>query len=152
MISKTRQFIRRSKYVSLIFLIMHLLGFISSIDAVMGSRTSQGAIAWVISLNTFPIIAVPSYWVLGRSKFKGYVTARQMDESKLSYIASETLQDKAGFASDLSLQFPSVRAAELLANLPMLTGNSSELLIDGEATFASIFKGRKHLQYIFYFI
>jgi len=141
MINKTRQFIRKSKYVSLFLLIMHLLGFVSSIDALMGVRTSQGAIAWVISLNTFPLIAVPSYWVLGRSKFQGYATARQVDDSKLSYIAAKTLQDKADFTSDLSQKFPSVRAAELLADLPMLTGNSSELLIDGEATFASIFAG-----------
>ena len=56
--------------------VFHILGFISSINAVMSARTSQGAIAWAISLNTFPYIAVPAYWFLGRSRFHGYVTAR----------------------------------------------------------------------------
>jgi len=36
-------------------------GFISSIDAVLSTRTSQGAIAWGISLNTFPSIALQFY-------------------------------------------------------------------------------------------
>lgn len=136
-----RNLIRKSRYAALFFLILHLVGFISSIDALRAARTSQGAIAWVVSLNTFPIVAVPSYWVFGRSRFQGYVIARQKDEFELSFIASETLKDKSGYASDLSQHYPSVRAAELLADLPMFTGNSADLLIDGVATFSSIFKG-----------
>lgn len=42
----------------------HFLGLLSSIHAVMSTRTPQGAIAWAASLNTFPYIAVPAYWVL----------------------------------------------------------------------------------------
>jgi len=57
--------------------VFHVLGFIASIDAVMSTRTAQGAVAWAVSLNAFPYLAVPAYWVLGRSKFEGYVTARQ---------------------------------------------------------------------------
>ena len=56
----------------------HLMGLVSSIHAVMSTRTSQGAIAWAVSLNTFPYLAVPAYWVLGRSRFQGYVTARRI--------------------------------------------------------------------------
>jgi cardiolipin synthase len=44
----------------------------------MSTRTSQGTIAWVVSLNTFPYLAVPAYWILGRSRFKGYVKAHQV--------------------------------------------------------------------------
>ena len=40
-----------------------LLGALTSIHAILGVRTSQGAIAWVVSLNTFPYVAVPAYWV-----------------------------------------------------------------------------------------
>ena len=141
MLKTTREFIRKSKYLSILFMILHLAGFASSIDAVMGTRTSQGAIAWVISLNTFPSIALPAYWVLGRSQFNGYVKARQEDESELSFIATQIRKDKSRFKSDLADQYPAARAAELLAKIPILTGNSSELLIDGEETFASIFEG-----------
>ena len=141
MLKTTREFIRKSKYLSILFIVLHIAGFISSIDAVMSTRTSQGAIAWVISLNTFPSIALPAYWVLGRSQFNGYVKARQEDESELSFISTQIRKDKSSFKSDLAKQYPAARAAELLAQIPILTNNSSELLIDGEETFASIFKG-----------
>jgi len=29
-------------------------------------------VAWAVSLNAFPYLAVPAYWILGRSKFEGY--------------------------------------------------------------------------------
>ena len=35
-----------------------------------------GAIAWIISLLTFPYVALPAYWFFGRPRFYGYVTAR----------------------------------------------------------------------------
>jgi len=63
--------------IAVIVVAFHVVGFLSSIHAVMSTRTPQGAIAWVVSLNTFPYLAVPAYWVLGRSRFQGYVTARQ---------------------------------------------------------------------------
>jgi cardiolipin synthase len=44
--------------ISSVILLFHILGIISSFHAVMGTRTSRGAIAWVVSLNTFPYVAV----------------------------------------------------------------------------------------------
>ena len=61
--------------------VFHVLGFLSSIHAIMSTRTEQGAVAWAVALNTFPYVAVPAYWVLGRSRFQGYVTARRADHS-----------------------------------------------------------------------
>ncbi len=49
--------------ITVALIVFHVLGFLSSIHAVMSTRTSQGAIAWVVSLNTFPYVAVPG--VLG---------------------------------------------------------------------------------------
>ncbi len=67
-----------------LLLIAHILGFFSSFHALMSTRTAQGTIAWIVSLNTFPLLTVPAYWVLGRNKFKGYVTLRRQVESKSS--------------------------------------------------------------------
>jgi len=141
MLTKTKEFIRKSKYFTLLFLILHLVGFASSIDAIMGARTSQGAIAWVVSLNTFPLVAVPSYWVLGRSEFKGYITARQANESGLADVSDDAKKNISAVRSSISTRYPAVRAAELLADLPMFSGNSATLLVDGEKTFSSIFSG-----------
>lgn len=41
----------------------HLLGFLTSVHAVWNTRTTQGAIAWAVSLNTFPYVALPAYWI-----------------------------------------------------------------------------------------
>ena len=117
------------------------MGFLSSIDAVMSTRTSKGAVAWVISLNTMPTFAVPAYWVLGRSKFNGYVKARRHDDTELSHLASRINRNKAHLVSEIGSTSAPARAAELLAEIPILNGNEAELLIDGKATFASLFAG-----------
>jgi len=52
--------------------VVELLGIIAAIHAVMNARTSQGAIAWGISLVTFPWIALVLYAIFERSKFKVY--------------------------------------------------------------------------------
>ncbi|MGD8330749.1 MAG: cardiolipin synthase, partial [Acidobacteriota bacterium] len=57
---------RRRKLIAAIVIVFHVLGALSSINAIMNTRTEQGAIAWAVSLNTFPYLAVPAYWVLGR--------------------------------------------------------------------------------------
>ncbi|WP_136796506.1 cardiolipin synthase [Desulfosediminicola ganghwensis] len=141
MIKRTRDFLRKSTYLSLFFLCLHIAGLVSSIDAVMSVRTSQGAIAWVISLNTFPSISLPAYWVFGRSEFKGYVISRQADETALSAVAAKAAENKSYFVSGLADRNQASRVAESLADLPHLKENSTELLIDGEATFESIFGG-----------
>ena len=73
----------------LIFVVAHVVGFLSSIHAVMSTRTSQGAVAWAVGLNTMPYVAVPAYWVLGRSRFQGYVTSRRGTDEGLRalYVA-----------------------------------------------------------------
>ncbi|MEA3456711.1 MAG: cardiolipin synthase, partial [Campylobacterota bacterium] len=122
-------------------LLFHILGFVSSINAVMTVRTSQGAIAWAISLNTMPYIAVPAYWVLGRSKFDGYSTARQSSDAKVQEKLRELydgLKEYTIAASDLA---PASMAAEKLTYIPYLKGNDLDLLIDGDAIFNSIVDG-----------
>src|SRR5258708_339327 len=69
---------------TLIIAFCHLLGALTSIHAILGVRTSQGAIAWAVSLNTFPYVAVPAYWVFGRSNFEGYIVLRRQTASELS--------------------------------------------------------------------
>ena len=44
----------------------------------MHVRTSQGAIAWVLSLLMVPFVAIPLYWLLGRRRF-----SREVGESKI---------------------------------------------------------------------
>lgn len=125
----------------IIALIFHVLGFISSISAVMTARTSQGSIAWAISLNTFPYVAVPAYWFLGRSRFEGYITARKYSDADYEKRAGEVMEQLAPYRLAESEMTHARRAAAALADIPHLCGNELELLIDGTATFDSIVNG-----------
>lgn len=51
---------QKKRVVALLLALLHLLGALTSVQAVMETRTSQGAIAWAISLNTFPYAALPT--------------------------------------------------------------------------------------------
>ena len=119
----------------------HILGFISSIHVLMTGRTSQGTIAWGISLNTFPVVTVPAYWILGRSKFEGYVTVKRMAESDFGTKYQGLLDSLSAYRVPEGHLPYGGKAAEMIADLPFLTGNQTELLIDGEKTFNSIVSG-----------
>ena len=134
---------KKRMIITVTVIVFHVLGFLSSIHALMSTRTSQGTIAWVVSLNTFPYVAVPAYWVFGRSTFRGYVTARQTGDLEIQHIAQTASAESAELRST-AVRAGATRAAEQLAEMPTLRGNTLELLIDGDATFASIFDGIEH--------
>ncbi len=90
-------FARRRRRVKIGFVIvMHMLGALSSVQAVMSTRTPQGAIAWAISLNTFPYLAVPAYWVFGQSHFDGYEFLRQREMLTDQSLENETILRSSG--------------------------------------------------------
>lgn len=124
-----------------IIALFHVLGVYSSIHAIMSTRTAQGAIAWAVSLNTFPYVAVPAYWVLGRSKFHGYVDARQGNHEEIAGTTADAVNAAREFRLPAERINASGIAAERLAGLPFLRGNAVDLLIDGDATFKSIIEG-----------
>ncbi|MFC0268433.1 cardiolipin synthase [Kushneria aurantia] len=128
----------------LLIVCMHLLGMLSGIVALMSSRTSQGAVAWIISLITFPYVAIPAYWIFGRPRFYGYVNARGQRDTALRRVLDQ-------FRSKVEPTFAypdraELRAVERLAMLPMTRDNRCELLINGHATFASLFDGLDQAQ------
>ena len=131
----------RTRLIVAVVAIFQILGLLSAVHAVMSSRTPQGAIAWAVSLVTFPYVAVPAYWVLGRNKFKGYVLARQEDIDSIRDIAHSARRNVDEVTSDEGPFNPDVKSAEKLARIPLTDGNDVELLIDGKNTFASIFEG-----------
>jgi cardiolipin synthase len=126
---------------ALIIFSLHLLGLFSAYKALMESRTSQGAIAWVIFLVTFPYISLPIYWILGRNKFKGYTTAKHIKDEKIEKELAVFLEGLNEHKVPSSQITAAEAAAEKLAYLPILRGNRVALLVDGEATFGSILEG-----------
>ncbi|MGB1129844.1 MAG: cardiolipin synthase [Haloferula sp.] len=132
---------KRRKITGATVLIAHVLGAFTSVQAIMETRTSQGAIAWAISLNTIPYVAVPAYWVFGRSDFKGYVTARRTERKQLEPFWDQFEASLLERNLVPEPERPDPYVTEELAKLPATIGNDAELLIDGEQTFPSILQG-----------
>src|SRR4051794_5787667 len=130
----------RKMMVTLFMAGAHLLGALTSIHAILGVRTSQGAIAWAVSLNTFPYVAVPAYWIFGRSSFSGYVSLRRKSRAELSESEQQVARDLLAMRPARQHEPASATLLEKLARLPATRGNHTELLIDGEATFRAIFE------------
>ncbi len=132
--------------LSIVLPLIHLLGLISAVAAMTSARTSQGAIAWIVSLVTFPYLAVPAYWIFGRPRFHGYVFARQSKDSILRSDVGPLLDNVRNRLPALGEDYGQVRAVERLARMPFSGGNEVELLIDGQATFDGIFAGLEAAQ------
>lgn len=128
----------------MIIIFFHIMGILSIINAVMTTRTSQGAIAWIIFLITFPYIAVPAYWILGRSRFHGYHVPRHSSDATIKKKLESVFKQIRPYRVPLSELTIAAIAAEKLAVLPVLRGNNVQLLIDGKATFDSILEGIEH--------
>jgi cardiolipin synthase A/B len=139
--SKSRAWTGKKRFVVLVMVLMHVMGALTSVQAVMETRTSQGAIAWAISLNTFPYAALPAYWIFGRTKFYGYVKKRRdsLDETNLSVRRIiEQAREQQLITEDTG---GTARLVEQLAKLPATSGNEALLLRNGEQIFSSIFEG-----------
>lgn len=127
--------------LSLVIVVAEILGVISAVNAVMTTRTSQGAVAWAVSLVTFPYVAVPAYWVLGRSRFRGYVEAHRIADLAADPAVEESISSIEGYLLPQRGAPGPTAAAERLATIPTTRGNAVDLLMDGEATFDSIEEG-----------
>ena len=123
-----------------LYLLLELAAIATAIEALMSARTPQGAIAWSLFLITFPLLALPLYFVFGGRKFSGYIDARRVGDQPLQRLAREIAERlppalRARFDADEA----DYRVLTRLARMPFVSGNRSRLLIDGEATFAAIF-------------
>jgi cardiolipin synthase len=121
--------------------LMHLFGVLSAYKALMESRTSQGAIAWVIFLLTFPYLAVPLYWIFGRSRFKGYLKAKETVDRELKRRLKMLIQKIEPYRRFNGDEEHAAAVAERLADLPFTRHNNVRLLVNGEATFRDIMEG-----------
>jgi cardiolipin synthase len=119
--------------------LVHVLGIINAAHAVINVRSSQGAIAWGISLITFPWLAIPLYWILGRNKFHGYAEALRLAYAQhdefVRQAYNEIIEFKATPPGKLALLQP---LAEAVTEIPFTSGNATELLIDGKQTYEAM--------------
>lgn len=125
--------------------IVYLAGFGTAVDAVMNTRTPQGATAWVFALATIPLVALPLYWIVGRFKFTDYLTAlRDFDAEIAEGLEQATAGPLRPFIVSVGdeadgRESGERRAFDEMATLPLTRGNDAVLLVDGDATFEALF-------------
>ncbi|WP_240655450.1 cardiolipin synthase [Paraburkholderia phosphatilytica] len=129
-----------------VVVVAHILGLIAACHAVMNTRTSQGAVAWAVSLVAMPYFTLVPYLFLGRSKFAGYADARRIENELMRRRAHPPEWDRqssSGLPTD-ALGQQLVRSLTQLGGMPFLAGNTVRTLVNGEATFAAILDAIEH--------
>ena len=127
--------------VAVALVLVYVLAIVSALEAILNARTSQGAVAWTISLLTLPYITVPLYLVFGRTRFDGYLEQRDEIERESRRLMSETSDLIEQHIVPLSSDTPLYTILYNLVRMHATTGNRVELPIDGRHTFDNILAG-----------
>jgi cardiolipin synthase A/B len=123
-----------------LYALLELAAIVAAVEALLGNRSSQSVIAWTLLLILFPPIGLPLYLMFGGRKFSGYVNARRSGNEPLQRMVRELSTSLPVSAlAELTPGEADHRVLSRLASLPFFAGNSSRLLIDGDATFNAIF-------------
>ena len=142
--------------IAVALVLVYIMAIVSALEAIMQARTSQGAVAWTISLLTLPYITVPLYLVFGRNKFDGYLEQRDEIEKESLRLIRQTSGLIEQHIVPVSNDTPLYASLFNLARMPATTGNRVELLIDGQQTFDSLLEGiasaEKFILFQFYII
>jgi cardiolipin synthase len=101
-------------------ILLHALGIIAAIHALMHARTPQGAIGWALGLVLLPYFTLLPYVYLGSSRFLGYHTVPPAS----AHGIQPDLRDCTRY-----------RAISTLQQRPFRAGNQLRLLINGDVGF-----------------
>ncbi len=124
-------------YFMIIVWVNYALAIACIIHEILRSRTSQGSIAWIISLVLLPLPTTFLYLVFGIKSFDDYAKLQTTSSRVLRMARAE----KNNLLDQVSSDAWPVQAN--ISQLPFLGGNDVELLIDGKATFESMFAGMR---------
>ncbi len=134
--------------IATLVLANYVLAAVCAVREVVASRTSQGSIAWLVALAFLPFPTAIIYLVFGWKHFDSYAQTRlRVRQSRL--IRGEEL---AVIDRRMGVDWPVQMRA---SGMPFLAGNNIDLLVDGEATFESIFAGiaeAKHYIFVQFYI
>jgi cardiolipin synthase len=120
--------------------IIELLGIMLAIHAIMQQRSSQGAIAWFIALIAMPVITIPFYTVFGRTRFYGYTEVLREAEARVGDRLQVCFKNMHAMVADSRPGLAYLETlTQKLTGIPFMRGNSCKLLVDGAATYESMF-------------
>lgn len=127
--------VTNSRILTALTLIAFPIALICVGRELFNSRTSQGAVAWILSLLLLPFPTVLFYLAFGWKQFDDYASLQtHTGRDRRAERARELLIVDEAATEDW-------KVLARVAQMPFLAGNSAELLIDGTATFESLFEG-----------
>ncbi|WP_196258243.1 cardiolipin synthase [Pelagibacterium limicola] len=130
-----RAFIENFSFIATLYILNYGLAAVCAVRELMNSRTSQGTIAWLISLLLLPFPTTFIYLVFGWKLFDDYAESQTHSGRSWRLAHSEDLRI---VDAETAKEWPVLYR---VAELPFLYGNAVSLLVDGEDTFASILDG-----------
>ena len=145
-----------SNILAIVVGLFYLLAAVCAARELLYGRSSQGTIAWLLSLVFFPYVTVFLYLAFGWKRFDDYVKIRRapahgedvQPERRKQFALRHGFEDKISAGA-----WP---LHNTVAPLPFLKGNAVDILIDGEAAFTSMLAGieaaREHVLVQFYIL
>lgn len=127
--------------MGVIYALLEVVSVAAALDAVMKGRTAQGTIAWALGLVAFPLATLPLYLIFGHSRFRGYISARRAGDLEINHIAASLARHAPDIRASFAAQQGEIKLLEKLAAMPFTRYNRADLLVDGDATFQTIFNG-----------
>lgn len=130
---------------------IYALSFICIIQAIMQTRTAQGAVAWTVALLAVPFLTVPIFLVFGYRRFNGYKVGSKyvttnFDKNDIDLFKSE-------FADRGVLYNTNNNDRRILGSSGggyMTSNNEVKLLVNGEVAYKQLFGALLRAQkYIF---
>ena len=141
-----------------LLILIQLVGLILAGRVVLGNRSTEGTVAWVLSLILLPLVAVPLYLFFGRNRLDSYIRSRRIVEEQFArtHRKKETpLHDREGGnegeGEDRSGYESGWRILEDLTKTKVRGGHAVNLLFSGRATYDALVEGiREGAEYILF--
>jgi cardiolipin synthase len=121
--------------------LLHLLGLLAAMHAVMHARTPQGAIGWTLGLLLLPYLTLLPYLYLGSSRFLGYRIGHQASLPR----SPPTSSADAHPVDPQCVRFAAIGA---LQGRPFRGGHRLRLLIDGTAAFDAMLEAMAAAEHV----
>jgi cardiolipin synthase A/B len=144
-----------SSDLSLLALILHLVVVLSASVALAANRRPSSAIAWIMAIIFLPLFGVAAFLLVGFGKLPHHRREKQREVNELILSGSATV------AQRISPETPEWLASAVQLNLnlgalPMVTGNTAELIEGYEDSFAAmvadIDAAREYVRVAFYLL
>lgn len=142
-------------HLLLLLLVLHLVVVLVASVALAANRRPASAIAWIMAIIFLPVIGILAFLMVGVGKLPHHRREKQREVNELILSGSETV------AQRISPDSPDWLASAVQLNLnlgalPMVTGNTAELIEDYEGSFAAmvadIDSAREYVRVAFYLL